>query len=126
MAVPATTWSNRTVAEDAAGKATRNNRAVAEGVVGKATVSSDRMAEKKLGRERGYFSSKSWYGYGRKRGPRVCSACYGACCGATRDFISRLVEADFLPPETQAAKVSDSALDSLLCCFRITTTRYAG
>ena len=51
------------VAEDAAGKAS----------VSKAKV---RTVEEKLGREKGYFSHKSWYGYGRKRGPRVCSACY--------------------------------------------------
>ena len=113
LAVPAsTTWSNRTVAEAMAGKGNRNNRAVAKGVVGRTNESGNRVAEKKLGREKGYFSSKSWYGYGRKRGPRVCSTCYGACCGATRDFISRLVEADILPPEIQAANVSDSVLDS--------------
>ena len=109
---PSTTWSNGMVDEAVARKGNRNYRAVAEGVVSRANESGDREAEKKLGRSKGYFTSKSWWGYGRKRGPRVCSACYGACCGATRDFISRLVEADFLPPESKAANVSDSVLDS--------------
>ena len=102
-------WS---IDEAVARKGNRNNRAVAEGVEGRANESGNREAEKKLGRDKSYFTSKSWWGYGQKRGLRVCSACYGACCGATRDFISRLVEADFLRPETQAANVSDSVFDS--------------
>ena len=107
LALPAsTTWSNGTVDEAVTRKGNRNYHAVAESVVSRANESGDREAEKKLGRSKGYFTSKSWWGYGRKGGPRVCSACYGACCGATRNFISRLVEADFLPPETQAANVS--------------------
>ena len=104
------------VEEAVARKGNRNNRAVAESVVGRVSEKGDREAEKKLGRGKGYYTSKSWWGYGRKRGPRVCSACYGACCGATRNFISRLVEADFLPPESQAANVSNlvSVLDLLI------------
>ena len=107
LALPAsTTWSNGTVEEAVARKGNRNNRAVAESVVGRVNEKDDREAEKKLGHGKSYYASKLWWGYGCKRGPRVCSACYGACCGATCDFISRLVEADFLPPETQAANVS--------------------
>ena len=107
LALPAsTTWSNGTVAEAVARKGNKNYRAVAESVVGRANERDDREAERKLGCGCGYYTSKSWWNYGRKRGKLVCAACYGACCRATRDFISRLVEADFLPPETQAANVS--------------------
>ena len=112
LALPAsTTWSNGTVAEAVARKGNKNYRAVAESVVGRANERDDREAEKKLGHGRGYYMSKLWWNYGRKRGKLVCGACYGACCGATRDFISRLVEADFLPPEMQAANIS------LCCCL---------
>ena len=106
LALPAsTTWSNGTVEEAVARKGNRNNRPVAESVVGRVNEEDDRAAEKKLGRGRGYYMSKSWASYGRKLGKHVCGACYGACCSATRDFVSRLVEDDFLPPETQSANV---------------------
>ena len=91
-------------------------------MVGRDNEKEDRAAEKKLGRGNGYFTSKSWQSYGRKLGKRVCGACYGACCSATRDFVSRLVEADFLPPETQSANVSSV----LVCCFGVIVSVVSG
>ena len=121
LALPAsTTWSNNTIQkvdntvqeanntiqEAVSRKGKCNNRHVAEGVVGRYAGVEDRAAEKKLGHGSGYYTSKSWQNYGRKLGKNVCGACYGACCSAMRDFISRLVEAHFLPAESQSPSVS--------------------
>ena len=121
LALPAsTTWSNNTIREAnstireanntireaVSRKGNRNNRHVAEGVVGRYAGMEDRAAEKKLGRGSGYYASKSWQNYGHKLGKNICGACYGACCNATRDFVSCLVEAHFLPAESQSPSVS--------------------
>ena len=107
LALPAsTTWSNNLMREAVARKGRRNNRNVAEQVVGRMTSQEDRAAEKRLGKGRGHFASKTWQNYGRKLGKGICGACYGACCSALRDFISRLVEAHFIPAESQSPSVS--------------------
>ena len=87
-------------------KGRRNHRAVAEQLVGRFTSREDREAEKRLGLGRGHFASKVWQDYGRKMGKRVCGSCMGACCGALRDFIGRLVESEFLDAESQSPNVS--------------------
>ena len=92
--------------EAVARKGRRNNRNVAEQVVGRMTSQEHRAAEKRLGKGRGHFASKTWQNYGRKLGKGICGACYGACCNAMRDFISRLVEAHFIPAESQSRSVS--------------------
>ena len=61
--------------------------------------------EEKLGRAKGYYNDKSWHSYRRKRGLHICTVCNGSCCAATREFVGQLVDSDFLPPDTQAAKV---------------------
>ena len=87
-------------------KGRRNHRAVAEQLVGRFTSREDHEAEKRLGVGRGHFASKVWQDYGRAMGKRVCGSCMGACCGALRDFIGRLVEAEFLDAESQSPNVS--------------------
>ena len=109
--VPASSWDSSPinpvdVREALARKGRRNNRAVAEQLVGRFTSREDREAEKRLGLGRGHFASKVWQDYGRKIGKRVCHSCMGACCGALRDFIGRLVEAEFLDAESQSPNVS--------------------
>ena len=99
--VPASSWDSCPInpvdmREALARKGRRNNRAVAEQLVGRFTSREDREAEKRLGLGRGHFASKVWQGYRRKMDKRVCHSCMGACCGALRDFIGRLVEAEFL------------------------------
>ena len=113
---------NNTIREAVARKGNRNNRHVAEGVVGRYTGKEDRAAEKKLGRDSGHFASKSWQNYGRKLGKNICGACYGACCSAMRDFISRLVEAHFLPAESQSPSVSFVEV----CCFSVIVSVVSG
>lgn len=103
LALPAsTTWSNNLIKEAVARKGGRNNLSVAESVVGRFTEKEDRAAEKRLGRDSGYYASKTWQNYGRQLGKRGC----GACCNAMRDFISCLVEAHFIPAESQSPNVS--------------------
>ena len=129
LALPAsTTWSNNLIKEAVARKGKRNNRNVAEQVVGRFTDQEDRAAEKRLGRGKGYFASKTWQNYGRKLGKGVCGACYGACCSALRDFISRLVEAHFIPAESQSRSVSFVWFWFLfyVCCFRIMQMQSGG
>ena len=112
LALPAsTTWNNNPIRRDdvreaVARKGRRNNRYVAEQLVGRVTSQEDRAAEKRLGLGRGHFASKTWQNYGRKLGKGICGACYGACCSALRDFISRLVESHFIPAESQSPSVS--------------------
>ena len=106
-----TSWSNNPIGRDdvreaVARKGKRNNRYVAEQLVGRVTSRDDREAEKRLGLGRGHFASKTWQNYGRKMGKGICGACMGACCSALRDFISRLVESDFIPAESQSPSVS--------------------
>ena len=123
LALPAsTTWSNNLIKEAVARKGGRNNRNVAERVVGRFTDQEDRAAEKRLGRDSGYFTSKTWQNYDRQLGKRVCGACYGACCNAMRDFISRLVEAHFLPAESQSPSVSFVEV----CCFSVIVSVVSG
>ena len=87
-------------------KGKRNNHYIAEKLVGRVTSQDDREAEKRLGLGRGHFASKTWQNYGRKMGKGICGACMGACCSALRDFISRLVESDFITAESQSPNVS--------------------
>ena len=66
-----------------------------------------KTVEEKLGRSKGYYNTKSWHAYGRKRGPQICSVCNGSCCAATRELVDKLVESGILPADTQAAKVRE-------------------
>ena len=66
--------------------------AVASGGKGKA-----KTVEEKLGRSKGYYNTKSWHAYGRKRGPQICSVCQGSCCAATREMVEALVDSEILP-----------------------------
>ena len=106
-----TSWSNNPIGRDdvreaVACKGKRNNRYVAEKLVGRVTSRDDREAEKRLGLGRGHFASKTWQNYGRKMGKGICGACMGACCSALCDFISHLVESDFITAESQSPNVS--------------------
>ena len=64
-----------------------------------------KTVEEKLGRAKGYYNTKSWHAYGRKRGPQICSVCNGSYCAATRKLVDKLVDSGILPADTQAAKV---------------------
>ena len=121
--VPAASWDSCPVdpvdvREALALKGRRNNRAMAEQLIGRFTSREDREAEKRLGKGRGHFASKVWMSYGKKLDRKVCHQCMGLCCGALRDFVSRLVEADFLDAASQSPNVSCCCLFFLLLfCF---------
>ena len=109
--VPTASWDSCPVdpvdiREALALKGRRNNRAMAEQLVGKYTNREDREAEKRLGKGRGHFASKVGMSYGKKLDRKVCHQCVGLCCGALRDFVSRLVQADFLVAASQSPTVS--------------------
>ena len=115
--VPASSWDSCPVdpvdvREALALKGRRNNRAMAEHLIGRFTSCEDREAEKRLGKGRGHFASKVWQSYGKERDRKVCHQCMGLCCGALRDFVSRLVEADFLDAASQSPNVSCCCLFS--------------